>query len=111
MQAKQLFAQADAVPTDVGKYAAGGYIPSVAGVPATGDNLTAHVNPGEVILTPAQQRVFMDYANGRGVGLDYGAMAEVMVAAVAAQPAPVMDYAEFTEFGQKVTTYNEIARI
>ena len=105
-QAKNILATGDA-----GYYSHGGHIPYVPGIPTTGDNMIAHVDPGEAILTPSQQRTFMDIANGRGIGFDYGALAEVMVAAVAAQPAPVMDYAEFTEFGQKVTTYNEIARI
>jgi hypothetical protein len=38
-------------------------------------------------------------------------MAEAMAVAVAAQPAPVMSYQEFTDFQQKVATYNELAKI
>ena len=53
----------------------------------------------------------MELANGGKAAFDYDAMAAVMVAAVAAQPAPVMDYAEFTDFQQKTATYNEIAAI
>ena len=61
--------------------------------------------------TPQQQQNFMNLANTPSIGFDMNAFADVLVAAVAAQPAPVMDYSEFTSFQQKVSTYNEIARI
>ena len=38
-----------------GSYAEGGIVPKVAGVPDTGDRHVASVNPGELILTRAQQ--------------------------------------------------------
>lgn len=38
-----------------GKYAEGGIVPQVAGVPSTGDQHLARVNPGELILNEAQQ--------------------------------------------------------
>ena len=38
-----------------GSYAEGGIVPQVAGVPSTGDQHIARVNPGELILTEAQQ--------------------------------------------------------
>ena len=38
-----------------GSYAEGGIVPKVAGVPSTGDRHVASVNPGELILTEAQQ--------------------------------------------------------
>ena len=38
-------------------YANGGIVPARAGVPATGDNMMARVNPGELILNEAQQGV------------------------------------------------------
>ena len=38
-----------------GKYAKGGVVPQVAGVPSTGDQHIARVNPGELILNKAQQ--------------------------------------------------------
>lgn len=102
-QAKQLLSSAPA-----GKYAEGGFIP---GNSYTGDHMIARVNSGEAVLTPQQQQNFMNLANTPSVGFDMNAFADVLVAAVAAQPAPVMDYSEFTSFQQKVSTYNEIARI
>ena len=102
-QAKQLLNSAPA-----GKYAEGGFIP---GNSYTGDRMIARVNSGEAVLTPQQQQNFMNLANTPSIGFDMNAFADVLVAAVAAQPAPVMDYSEFTNFQQKVSTYNEIARI
>lgn len=49
------FAAAAAVDAWAGSYASGGIVPQVAGVPTTGDRLTASVNPGELILNRAQQ--------------------------------------------------------
>ena len=102
-QARQLMSGADG-----GKFAEGGFVP---GTSYQGDRVVARVNSGEAVLTPSQQQHFMELANGAGGGFDYGALADVMVAAVAAQPAPVMDYAEFTDFQRRTATYNEIAAI
>lgn len=102
-QAKQLIGSAPA-----GKFAEGGFIP---GNSYTGDRMVARVNSGEAVLTPQQQQNFMNLANTPSIGFDMNAFADVLVAAVAAQPAPVMDYSEFTNFQQRVSTYNEIARI
>lgn len=101
-QAKQLLSQ------DSGKFASGGFI---GGNSYSGDRMIAHVNSGEAVLTTAQQRNFMELANGGAAAFDYGALADVMVAAVAAQPAPVLDYTEFADFDSKRITYNEIAQI
>lgn len=100
--AKQLMAG------DAGNFATGGFI---GGTSYTGDRVIAHTNSGEAVLTPQQQRTFMDMANGRAGGFDYAALADVMVAAVAAQPAPVMDYQEFKQFERQTATFNEIVRI
>ena len=102
-QARQLIGGADA-----GNFAQGGI---VGGSSYTGDRMVAHVNSREAIITPRQQANLLELANGGKAAFDYDAMAAVMVAAVAAQPAPVMDYAEFTDFQQKTATYNEIAAI
>lgn len=102
--AKQLIAG------DAGKYEHGGTIP---GTSYTGDKLIAHVNSGEGIYTGTQaNNLLQEIANNpiRG-GFDYEAMGEAMAYAVAQQPAPVMDYQEFTDFQQKVSTYNEFARL
>ena len=100
VQAKQLLSG--------GKFAEGGFVP---GTSYAGDRVNIRANSGEAVLTPSQQQHFMELANGGKAAFDYDAMAAVMVAAVAAQPAPVMDYAEFTDFQQKTATYNEIAAI
>lgn len=101
IQAKQLLAGADA-----GAFEQGGI---VGGTSYTGDKLTARVNSAEMILTREQQRNLFEIANTPAAvgGFDY----EALAAAIAAQPAPVMDYTEFRQFGQKVSTYKEITRV
>lgn len=101
LQAKQLLSGGDA-----GAFEQGGI---VGGTSYTGDRLTARVNSREMILTQQQQARLFDIANTPAAisGIDY----EALAAAMAAQPAPVMDYTEFQQFGQKVSTYKEITRI
>ena len=101
MQAKQLLSGADA-----GAFETGGI---VGGTSYTGDRLTARVNSGEMILSREQQTSLFNIVNNpSGTGLiDYEALASAM----AAMPAPVMDYTEFKQFGQKVATYNEFTRV
>ena len=104
VQAKQIFAQSDA-----GKFADGGI---VGGTSYTGDKLTANVNSREMILPLDDQKTLFDALSSgtegnRSLGIDY----DLMAAAVAAQPAPVVVYSELQEFGQKVSTYNEIASV
>ena len=103
MQAKQLLSGAD---TDAGAFAQGGI---VDGTSYTGDKLTARVNSREMILTQSQQARLFDIANTPASigGIDY----EALAAAIAAQPAPVMDYTEFRQFEQQVSTYNEFANV
>lgn len=81
----------------------------VGGTSYTGDKLTARVNSKEMILTQQQQARLFEIANTPAAigGIDY----EALAAAIAAQPAPVMDYTEFRQFGQKVSTYKEITRV
>ena len=103
MQAKQLLSGAD---TDAGAFAQGGI---VDGTSYTGDKLTARVNSREMILTQSQQARLFEMANTPAAvsGIDY----EALAAAIAAQPAPVMDYTEFRQFEQQVSTYNEFASV
>lgn len=106
-QAKQLLSSSD---KDAGKFATGGV---VGGSSYSGDRLIAHVNSGEGIYTGSQaNNLLQEIANNpaRG-GFDYGQMTEAMVAAVAAQPAPVMVYQELRDFEQKVSTFDELAKI
>ena len=109
-QAKQLMSSADTAGKDAGRYAGGGTVP---GTSYTGDKLIAHVNSGEGIYTGTQaNNLLQEIANNpvRG-GFDYGQMAEAMAYAVSQQPAPVVVYKELQEFGQKVSTFNEIASV
>lgn len=100
MQAKQLLSNADA-----GAYEQGGVI---GGTSYSGDRLTARVNSGEMILTREQQANLFQMANAQtNMGFDYAALA----AAMASQPAPVMDYTEFKQFEQKVSNYQELTKI
>lgn len=106
MQAKQLMSGAD---KDAGKYAGGGTIP---GTSYTGDKLIAHVNSGEGIYTGTQaNNLLQEIANNPLRGGASEEMAAAMVAAVAAQPAPVMVYQELRDFEQKVSTFDELAKI
>lgn len=101
LQAKQLLSGGDA-----GAFEQGGI---VGGTSYTGDRLTARVNSREMILTQSQQARLFEMANTPASvgGIDY----EALAAAMSALPAPVMDYTEFKQFGQKVSTYNEITRV
>lgn len=104
VQAKQVFSQADA-----GKFAQGGI---VGGSSYSGDNMIAHVNSREMILPMDAQKTLFDAlsssTNGQQrLGIDY----ELMAQANAALPAPVVVYTEMQEFGDKVATYQEIARV
>ena len=108
-QAKQLMATAETSGKDAGKYAGGGV---VGGSSYTGDKLIAHVNSGEGIYTGTQaNNLLQEIANNPMRGGASEEMAAAMAAAVAAMPAPVMVLQEFREFEQKVSTFNEIARV
>lgn len=79
----------------------GGIVP---GTSYTGDKVTARVNSREMILTQRQQANLFDLIQA-GVpsgGIDYDILARAVAAGVAALPAPVLDYAEFTAFGRRV---------
>jgi len=93
-------------------FAAGGI---VAGNAYTGDRLTARVNSGEMILNGSQQARLFELANSpapsAGGGFDYETLTASLTEAVAAQPAPVMDYKEFTTFQKRTALYKEYANI
>jgi len=93
-------------------FAAGGI---VAGNAYAGDRLTARVNSGEMILNGSQQARLFELANspvtGAGGGFDYETLTASLTEAVAAQPAPVMDYKEFTTFQKRTALYKEYANI
>jgi len=62
-------------------------------------------------MTLQQQKTLFEIANGRTPAFDYNALAGVLIAAVAAQPAPVLDLQEFHNFEGKVVTFDEYAKI
>ena len=101
MQARQLLSGGDA-----GAFEYGGI---VGGTSYTGDRLTARVNSREMILTQQQQARLFEIANTPAAvgGIDY----EALAAAISAQPAPLMDYTEFRQFEQQVSTYKEFANV
>lgn len=99
IEAKQLLS------SDAGAFEQGGII---GGTSYSGDRLTVRANSGEMVLTREQQANLFKLANSRtSIGFDY----EALAAAIAAQPAPVMDYTEFKQFEQKVSNYKEITSI
>lgn len=92
------------------KFANGGI---VGGSSYTGDNVNVRVNSGEMILNTRQQAELFAVANGQPTnsGIDYNLLGATMAEAVASQPAPVLDYAEFTTFQKNVTRYDEQANL
>lgn len=107
-QAKKIMQEANSV--SAGKFEHGGI---VGGTSYTGDKLNIRANSAEMILTRQQQKRLFDIANGGAQGsfIDYETLGAVMADAVSKQPAPVMNYREFTNFADKVTTYNELSKI
>lgn len=96
-QAKQIIQGADA-----GKFAGGGV---VGGTSYEGDNLTAHVNSGELILNREQQgQLLFNMANAQAAvaQIDYERMQAAFLAAVRELPAPVLVYSEFEDFTASV---------
>jgi hypothetical protein len=90
------------------EFAEGGIVP---GRYDAKDSVRASLTGGELVLNPAQQKNLYDIAN---MGLQTGnaeLIAAAMSEAIRQMPAPIMDYAEFTDFQQNTIKYNEIARI
>ena len=88
------------------KFATGGI---VGGNSYTGDNVNVRVNSGEMILNRQQQTQLFAIANSGRVntGIDYELLGATMAEAVASQPAPILDYSEFTGFRDKVVKLDE----
>lgn len=88
------------------KFAEGGI---VDGVSYEGDKVPARLNSREMVLNLDQQKQLFDIANGRSgsSGIDY----EALAIAMSQTPPPILDYREFTTFGQKVTQLNELATL
>ena len=96
-QAKSIIDSADA-----GKFAGGGF---VGGTSYEGDQLTAHVNSGELILNREQQgQLLFNMANAQAAvaQIDYERMQAAFLAAVRELPAPVLVYSEFEDFTASV---------
>ena len=91
------------------KFASGGVVEG--GSYGQGDTVNALLSPQEVVLNPTQQaQTLFAIANGANVGANEN-LAEIVVAAVSAQPAPVLEYSEFTTFQKNVAQYTELAKI
>lgn len=83
------------------KFAKGGI---VEGEQYSGDNIPIKVNSGEMILTKQQQQNLFDLiASGyNGAAIKNNDFINELKNAIAELPAPVLDYAEFTNFVRKV---------
>lgn len=83
------------------KFAKGGI---VEGEQYSGDNIPIKVNSGEMILTKKQQQNLFDLiASGyNGAAIKNNDFVKELKNAIAEIPAPVLDYAEFTNFVRKV---------
>lgn len=81
----------------------------VGGTSYTGDHVPVMANSREMYLNLDQQTTLFSALSGGGetLGFNY----ELMAQANAALPAPVMVYSELRDFEDKVSTYDEIAKI
>lgn len=100
--------KAKQVLTSAGNYSTGGIVP---GQSYSGDNLTANVNSGEMILNARQQKQLFDIANsgGQSLGIDYQAMAQAMAQAVSALPPSQLVYTEFETYQRNTSQVRDIA--
>lgn len=102
VQAKQTFAQAE-------KHKDGALIP---GNYDGKDDVPAWLSKGEVVLNPKQASTALwNMANSNLSGYSYDKMAAAMAQAVAQMPAQKLVITELEDAQDRVTTFDEIARI
>lgn len=103
-------AQAKSVLKGTQAFESGGVIGGYTSNPSRHDDTYIHAANGEMVLTASQQRKLFEIANGSQSSAFESSVA-AMTAAIAAMPAPVLEYTEFKQFEQKTTTIQEIARV
>lgn len=91
-----------------GKYAEGGIVP---GNSWTGDKVPAYLNSGEMVLNmEAQRNLLKMIVDGAPMmGGSYKALAAAVAEGVAALPAPVLNYSEFTRFQREVRMMDNLS--
>ena len=98
-------AQAKALASQ--SYETGGVIGGYRGATMGKDNTYVHARTGEMVINAKQQRQLFEIANGGATT----SLAASLAAAIQSMPAPVVVYSELEDFGQKVTTLNEMQKL
>ena len=98
-QAKALAAESHAFGGVVGN--------TFSGATMGPDDTVINARHGELVINARQQRELYDLANGT----QSPGVAATIAAAIAAMPAPVLDYREFTEFTQRVASIDESSKL
>ena len=90
------------------RFADGGIVP---GTSYSGDNILARVNSSEMILNTEQQKRLFGMIAGSGQSFSSGIDYELLAKAMSKQPAPVVVYKEFANFGEKIAIFDEQTKI
>lgn len=98
-------AQAKALAAE--SHETGGVIGGFRGATMGHDNTVINARRGEMVLNANQQKQLFDIANGGSTT----SLAASLAAAIQSMPAPVLEYSEFTRFGQRVATLNETQKM